>query len=48
MFTETPANLDSILYTLLGVLATNFTKVNQYFFGSSKSSSDKTKLLTGG
>lgn len=45
IFAKIDANADNVLYMLLGVLATCYAKIVSYFFGSSKSSSDKTKLL---
>jgi len=48
MYATLPTGTDKILYMLLGVLASTFSKVNQYFFGSSKGSSEKTKLLYNG
>jgi hypothetical protein len=40
-----PAGSD-VLYTLCGVLGTITVGVANYFFGSSKGSSDKNKMLT--
>lgn len=36
------------IFLMLGTLGTSFAGVVQYFFGSSKGSADKTKLLSGG
>jgi len=40
-----PGGSDKIVYLLFGGLVAGFSQVLGYFFGSSKSSSDKTKLL---
>jgi hypothetical protein len=45
--TAIPESTKPLAYILLGSLAASFNQVVQYFFGSSKSSSDKTKMLTG-
>ena len=45
IFADIPEGQNEILYMLLGVLGTGFITVIQYFFGSSKSSTDKTQLL---
>jgi len=37
---------DSLLNVMLGTLASGFMLVLSYYFGSSKSSEDKTELLT--
>ena len=36
---------NEVVFMLFGALATGFGTVLQYFFGSSKSSSDKTQLM---
>lgn len=41
-----PAGSNEVVFMLFGSLATGFGTVLQYFFGSSKSSSDKTALLS--
>lgn len=45
LFVTLPKNSNNIIYLLFGTLSTGFGMVLQYFFGSSKGSSDKTKLL---
>jgi len=45
VFKEIPKDSNGVVYLLFGTLATSFGCVIQYFFGSSKSSSDKTALL---
>lgn len=40
-----PEGSSQVIYLLFGGLVAGFTQVLGYFFGSSKSSSDKTKLL---
>jgi lipopolysaccharide export LptBFGC system permease protein LptF len=40
-----PEGSSQIVYLLFGGLVTGFTQVLGYFFGSYKSSNDKTKLL---
>ena len=40
-----PESSNQMVYLLFGGLVAGFTQVIAYFFGSSKSSSDKTKLL---
>jgi len=42
-----PINNQQILSLIIGALLSSFGAVVQYFFGSSKSSSDKTNLLGG-
>ena len=42
-----PTGQNEVVFMLFGALATGFGTVLQYFFGSSKSSSDKTNLLAG-
>lgn len=47
MFTmEIPEGNKSILNVILGSLATCFISIVNYFFGTSKSSADKTEMLT--
>jgi hypothetical protein len=46
-FVELKTAQANIVYMLLGTLATGFATVLGYFFGSSKSSSDKTAILAG-
>ena len=41
-----PKDSTGVVFMLFGALATSFGTVIQYFFGSSKSSSDKTHLLS--
>ena len=45
MVRPVPTSQNQILFMLFGTLATAFGAVIQYFFGSSKSSNDKTKLM---
>lgn len=45
IFVPLPPGSNNIVYMLLGALSTNATSVYQYFFGTSKGSSDKTKHL---
>lgn len=47
LFKVVPEGQSNILYLLIGGLVANFTQVYNYFFGSSKSSTDKTALLSG-
>ncbi len=47
IFVKMPEGQANIVYMLLGTLGTGFITVLGYFFGSSKSSSDKTVLLAG-
>jgi predicted CDP-diglyceride synthetase/phosphatidate cytidylyltransferase len=42
---STPENNKDALLIVLGVLASQFANVVQYFFGSSKGSADKTDLM---
>jgi len=44
-FKTLPADSNGVIFLLFGTLATSFGAVIQYFFGSSKSSSEKTELL---
>lgn len=46
-FVPLPQGQANIVYMLLGTLGTGFATVLGYFFGSSKSSADKTQLLAG-
>jgi hypothetical protein len=46
MFVSLPVTTNAVVMMLFGTLSTAFGTVLAYFFGSSKSSSDKTKLLT--
>ena len=45
MFRQLPQGSNDVVFMLFGALASGFGVVLQYFFGSSKSSSDKTKHL---
>lgn len=42
---ELPKDQNGVVFMLFGSLATGFGQVLQFFFGSSKSSADKTELL---
>ena len=42
-----PDGSSDVVFMLFGALVTGFGTVLQYFFGSSKSSTDKTSLLAG-
>lgn len=42
---QVPAGSNEVVFILFGSLASGFTLVLQYFFGSSRSSQDKTHLL---
>jgi hypothetical protein len=42
---QVPAGSNEVVFMLFGSLASGFTLVLQYFFGSSRSSQDKTHLL---
>lgn len=46
MWVTLPTGSSNVVYLLFGGLVAGFSQVLGYFFGSSKSSSDKTKLLT--
>jgi hypothetical protein len=46
MYVKLPEGSSQVVYLLFGGLVAGFSQVLGYFFGSSKSSSDKTKLLT--
>ena len=48
MFHSLPADQSGVIYMLFGSLSTGFGSVVAYFFGSSKSSKEKTALLTQG
>lgn len=45
IFKELPKDSNGVIFMLFGTLATGFGCVTQYFFGSSKSSQEKTSLL---
>ena len=45
-FVDLPDDSTGVVFLLFGALVAGFTQVVNYFFGSSKSSSDKTKMLT--
>lgn len=45
-FVELPDDSTGVVFLLFGALVAGFTQVMNYFFGSSKSSSDKTKMLS--
>ena len=45
-FVKLPPDSTGVVFLLFGALVAGFTQVVNYFFGSSKSSSDKTKLLS--
>ncbi|MBA7559897.1 hypothetical protein ES708_01515 [subsurface metagenome] len=44
-FKTLPADSNGVIFMLFGALATGFGQVLQYFFGSSKSSAEKTNLM---
>ena len=44
-FVALPTDSTGVVFLLFGALIAGFTQVVNYFFGSSKSSSDKTKML---
>lgn len=46
VFRELPKDTNGVVCLLFGTLATGFGCVIQYYFGSSKSSQDKTELLS--
>lgn len=46
MYRPLPDGANDVIFMLFGGLATGFGTVLQYFFGSSKSSNDKTKIIT--
>lgn len=43
-----PEGSSEVVFMLFGTLSTGFGTILAYFFGSSKSSSDKTKLMSDG
>jgi hypothetical protein len=45
IFSELDASVQDALLILLGVLASGFTAVIGYFFGSSKGSADKNEMM---
>lgn len=45
MYVKVPEDSSGVVFMLFGSLAAGFGTVNQYFFGSSKSSTDKTAFL---
>jgi hypothetical protein len=47
LYKPIPEGSSEILYAMIGVLGSGVMTVLAYFFGSSKSSSDKTKMLKG-
>lgn len=47
-FVTLPNDSSGVIFMLFGSLSTAFGMVMQYFFGSSKSSADKTKMMEGG
>ena len=47
LFVKVPDDSTGVVFMLFGALSAAFGAVIQYFFGSSKSSSDKTKMLIG-
>ena len=47
MFIPLPKDTNQAVLLLFGALASSFGAIVQYFFGSSKSSSDKTQMLAG-
>ena len=46
IFVALPEGSNDIIYMLFGTLSAGFGSVMQYFFGSSKGSSDKTKIMS--
>lgn len=48
IFVQLPAGSNEVIFMLFGSLAAGFGSVIGYFFGSSKSSSDKTVLMSKG
>lgn len=48
IFQETPEVNSELLYTMVGVFGTMAITVVNYYFGSSKGSSDKTKIMANG
>lgn len=47
MVVSLPKGQNEVIFMLFGALSSGFGQVLQYFFGSSKSSTDKTKLMSG-
>lgn len=45
IFVAIPESSNSVVFMLFGILGSGFTGVIGYFFGSSKSSSDKTEMM---
>jgi len=45
MFVAIPSESNNIIYMLFGTLSAGFGSVMQYFFGSSRGSNEKTKIL---
>ncbi len=45
LYNQVPKDQNGVVFMLFGALATGFGTVLQYFFGSSRSSQDKTDLL---
>lgn len=45
IFKELPKDSNGVIFMLFGALGSGFTGIIGYFFGSSKSSADKTELL---
>ena len=45
IFRELPKDSNGVIFMLFGALVAAFGSVNGYFFGSSKSSADKTELM---
>ena len=48
IFQEVPTPNSDLLYTMVGVFGTMAITVINYYFGSSKGSADKTKLIANG
>ena len=48
VFQEVPVPNSQLLYTMVGVFGTMAVTVINYYFGSSKGSSDKTKIIANG
>ena len=48
IFQEVPALNSELLYTMVGVFGTMAITVINYYFGSSKGSADKTKIMANG
>jgi hypothetical protein len=45
MFVAIPSASENVLFTLLGALVMVFKDIYGYYFGSSKSSNDKTEMM---